>query len=461
MKNNENNTEKRVTLCQRVYITQINSPTDDWKEFHKIYDLLQGECITASGKCISICNMYASYLLDSGKEIADKFLMERYNLDKIGNILYSICRTECPSNFSKNINSISREIESKYFKGNNSYLNKIKSGEGNPPMTFTKSLPIPLVAQGAIITRGNGNNPRYYDFDFPYLSVKGRKSVSEMLYGKDSKKKCDSHIKFSTFAKSDYVYEVLENIVCGNYKLCGSKLKRVPGKNTKYEYILLLSYSKPVNKDDKLDANKVMGVDLGMVVPAMCAVNYNTYRRSSLGGNWIIRENVRQEKENRRTQVNITYNGRDGHGRKNKLDGYDGKGHIINNRNSTYNHVLAKRIVEQAIKWECGEIHIEDLSGISDGNSSRFLKNWTYFDLQQKIIEKAAKYGIVVKKVNARNTSKKCSCCGHISKDNRPKGKMGQAYFKCVKCGYEVNADFNAAMNIARSTEFSKSKKSN
>lgn len=452
MKNNEN----RVILCQKVFITQIDSPTNDWKEFHKIYDLLQGECITASSKCISICNIYASYLLDSGKEMADRFLMDRYNSDKIANILYDVCKTECPSNFSKNTNSISWEIKSKYFNGSNSYLNKVKSGDGNPPMTFTKSLPIPLVAQGANITRSNDNNPRYYDFDFPYLSRSGVKYVSEMLYGKNTKKKCNSHVKFSTFAKSDYIYEVLENIVCGNYKLCGSKLKRISGKKSKYEYILLLSYSKPVNNDKELDMNKIMGVDLGMVVPAMCAVNYNTYYKSSLGGNWIIRENVRQEKENKRIQTNITYNGRDGHGRKNKSDGYDGKGHIINNRNNTYNHVLSKRVVEQAIKWKCGEIHIEDLSGISDGNSSRFLKNWTYFDLQQKIIQKAAKYGIIVKKVNARNTSKKCSCCGYISKDNRPKGEKGQAYFKCVKCGHEENADFNAAKNIAKSTDFIK-----
>ena len=41
-------------------------------------------------------------------------------------------------------------------------------------------------------------------------------------------------------------------------------------------------------------------------------------------------------------------------------------------------------------------------------------------------------------------TSKQCSVCGCIDDDNR----KCQEAFKCVECGYEVNADFNAAINI-------------
>ena len=31
------------------------------------------------------------------------------------------------------------------------------------------------------------------------------------------------------------------------------------------------------------------------------------------------------------------------------------------------------------------------------------------------------------------------------------KGKKGASYFCCVKCGHSIDADFNAALNIARS----------
>ena len=46
--------------------------------------------------------------------------------------------------------------------------------------------------------------------------------------------------------------------------------------------------------------------------------------------------------------------------------------------------------------------------------------------------------------VPAAYTSQTCHKCGHVAKGNRE----SQAVFKCVKCGYEANADVNAAMNI-------------
>ena len=55
------------------------------------------------------------------------------------------------------------------------------------------------------------------------------------------------------------------------------------------------------------------------------------------------------------------------------------------------------------------------------------------------------KGGILIK-VNPKHTSQTCIKCGHISKDNRKE----QGIFKCIKCGYEANADHNAAQNILR-----------
>ncbi len=41
-------------------------------------------------------------------------------------------------------------------------------------------------------------------------------------------------------------------------------------------------------------------------------------------------------------------------------------------------------------------------------------------------------------------TSQTCSKCGHVSRSNR-KGKQ----FKCVHCGFSLDADLNASRNIA------------
>jgi putative transposase len=39
--------------------------------------------------------------------------------------------------------------------------------------------------------------------------------------------------------------------------------------------------------------------------------------------------------------------------------------------------------------------------------------------------------------VPPQNPSRTCPCCGHVSSDNR----QTQAWFECVACGYENNAD--------------------
>ena len=62
---------------------------------------------------------------------------------------------------------------------------------------------------------------------------------------------------------------------------------------------------------------------------------------------------------------------------------------------------------------------------------------WGYLDL---ILNQIA----IVHKVPPKNTSRKCSSCGFVDKGNR----TAQAKFKCLSCGFSLNADFNAAINI-------------
>jgi putative transposase len=50
-----------------------------------------------------------------------------------------------------------------------------------------------------------------------------------------------------------------------------------------------------------------------------------------------------------------------------------------------------------------------------------------------------------VEKINPAFTSQRCSECGHLAAENR----KSQALFACVACGLTLNADVNAARNIA------------
>ena len=54
------------------------------------------------------------------------------------------------------------------------------------------------------------------------------------------------------------------------------------------------------------------------------------------------------------------------------------------------------------------------------------------------------KYGITISLTNPEYTSHECSCCHDISKKNR----QTQELFKCENCGFELNADLNASINI-------------
>ena len=56
----------------------------------------------------------------------------------------------------------------------------------------------------------------------------------------------------------------------------------------------------------------------------------------------------------------------------------------------------------------------------------------------------ARKYDIAVSTVHPSYTSKMCPKCGCIDDRNRP----NQETFKCIDCGHESNADFNATINI-------------
>lgn len=57
---------------------------------------------------------------------------------------------------------------------------------------------------------------------------------------------------------------------------------------------------------------------------------------------------------------------------------------------------------------------------------------------------KARLSGGQVIEVDPKNTSRRCSSCGHVAHENRE----SQAVFLCKKCGHNDNADHNAAINI-------------
>ena len=83
------------------------------------------------------------------------------------------------------------------------------------------------------------------------------------------------------------------------------------------------------------------------------------------------------------------------------------------------------------------------LRGKSNKTMRKWLSNWSYSDLEEKLTYKCKRNGIRVEFVDARYTSQKCSVCTTIDKASR----QGNRY-TCRHCGSRMHADTNAAINI-------------
>ena len=236
----------------------------------------------------------------------------------------------------------------------------------------------------------------------------------------------------------------LQKVINGEYKLSQSSLEFDRNNNL----ILNLTIDIPFKQEDTLIKDRVLGVDLGVKYPAYVCLNDDTYKREHIGEALeLIKQREQYQARRRRTQQQLK-NVKGGKSRHKKLKNLDRLSDCERNFAKTYNHMISKRIVEFAKKHKCEYIHLEKLT--KDGFDNTILRNWSYYELQQMIEYKADRLGIKVRYVNPAFTSQTCSRCGNIDKENR----QTQETFVCTKCGFKLNADHNAAINIARSVEF-------
>ncbi|XFA73481.1 transposase [Thermosynechococcaceae cyanobacterium Okahandja] len=119
------------------------------------------------------------------------------------------------------------------------------------------------------------------------------------------------------------------------------------------------------------------------------------------------------------------------------------------------NHNVSQRIVETA-KSLSASIAIEDLTGIRERTNQqprskterRRSNSWAFYQLRLFVEYKALGAGVKVYAVNPRYTSQMCHRCLHIHPDPNKSYRNGKR-FECGHCGWQGDADFNGAKNIA------------
>ena len=238
----------------------------------------------------------------------------------------------------------------------------------------------------------------------------------------------------------------LNKVINGEYKVSQSSLEFDRNNNL----ILNLTMDIPFKKQEEFVEGRVLGVDLGIAVPAYVCLSDDTYKRKPIGSYedfFKVRKQFKERRERFQRQLKMVKGGK---GRNKKLQALNSFREKERNYAKTYNHNISKMIIDFAKQHKCKQINIENLSGNSF--DEKILSSWSYYELQQMITYKAERIGINVKKVEASYTSQTCSRCGHIDKENR----QTQDRFKCIKCDFELNADHNAAINIARSNKYVK-----
>jgi len=259
--------------------------------------------------------------------------------------------------------------------------------------------------------------------------------------------------------------EIVERVLNGQYDVGISTIQET--KNKKRFLLLVVKIPK---ESKKLNPNRVVGVDLGINIPLYAALNDNEYGGLGIGSReQFLKVRMRMAAQKRELQRNLRHTTNGGHGRAQKLQALDRLEGKERNWVHLQNHIFSKSIIEYALKNGAGVIQMERLAGFGRDkneeveNEFKFiLRYWSFFELQTMIEYKANAAGIEVRYIDPYHTSQTCSFCGHYEKGQR----INQSTFvcknpDCVKGkgkqhadgSYDgINADWNAARNIALST---------
>lgn len=209
-----------------------------------------------------------------------------------------------------------------------------------------------------------------------------------------------------------------------SWKLKGATLT-YSVKSKQFWIRLVYESETPVLKEEGV----ILGVDRGLKQLAVTS-------EGQFFSNQSIREVQRRYLYNRKTlQAKGTRSA------KNRLRSMSGK-------EKRFSRDVNHRVTKQLVSLEHVKTFVlEDLKGIRDKNrgkkQNKKMGSWPFYQFALFLTYKAEMLGKQVVYVNARYTSKKCSCCKAIAKGSRQKSK-----YNCKQCHFQMHADWNAAINI-------------
>ncbi len=227
-------------------------------------------------------------------------------------------------------------------------------------------------------------------------------------------------------------------IACADVALDGLPgILRIKKKRGKWiaDITMTIPKPKPVEQDG------VMGIDLGIKVPA---VAYVSGKGSRFFGNGRYQRHMRRRFYARRKKLQKAK-------KKRAIKKSEGK---ERRWMKDINHKLSRQIVNHAHERRVGTIKIETLQGIRKGMTSksrgakarknnRMKNSWSFYQLTAFIAYKAERLGIKVEQVDPAYTSQECPGC-------LARNKAVDRTYVCAECGWIGHRDMVGAINISR-----------
>ena len=121
-------------------------------------------------------------------------------------------------------------------------------------------------------------------------------------------------------------------------------------------------------------------------------------------------------------------------------------------KNIRINHI--RKFVSELVKKQPQYISIEDLNVkgmMRNKYLAKDISNCSFYTIREHLIRKAKERHIVVRLIDRfYPSSKTCSNCGNYKADL----KLSQRVYHCECCKVQIDRDFNASLNIARTNKY-------
>jgi IS605 OrfB family transposase len=189
------------------------------------------------------------------------------------------------------------------------------------------------------------------------------------------------------------------------------------------------------------DGQAVMGIDLGIKVPAVAHISGKGTR---FFGNGRYQRMMRRRFYSRRKKLQKAKKTR-------AIRKSKGKEALWM---KNVNHQLSSQMVNHAHEQGIGTIKVESLAGIRKGTTrtsrgakarknNRMKNSWSFYQLTMFLTYKAERLGIKVEQVDPAYTSQECPACSvrHKAQDRT---------YVCADCGWRGHRDTVGAINISR-----------